>query len=170
MGHTNSPLGTLSDIAVSRADEAVRILTTGSTSCYVIPTGGFGKFNATSTAHAQILANYLIQQGVKARSIIPSIRGASTLTDVLDVKRIYFEYGLDPELQVVTSSFHVQRVRYIFERLCPDIAITFVGVDYPTDQSELASLLAHERVALRRLEEHSDWSMLARLATFKNQP
>ena len=82
----------------------------------IILTGGFGEhFNRSEKSHTYYLQKYLIERGIAPEIIIDSVMSTNTLEDASLTKPIIVKYNVDDVL-VVSSDFHYDRARYIFER------------------------------------------------------
>jgi uncharacterized SAM-binding protein YcdF (DUF218 family) len=80
---------------------------------------------------------------------------SNTLEDASLSKPIALKYGAR-RLVVVTSDYHLDRARYIFEREFADTEINFLFSACRTDEAacqlDLGALKKHEREALARLK------------------
>ena len=82
----------------------------------ILLTGGFGKhFNITSKPHAFYLHEYLLSKGVPENDIIEYALSTNTLEDASLSKKIVLKYDIK-RLLVITSDYHYNRARYVFER------------------------------------------------------
>ena len=59
---------------------------------------------------------------------------------------------------MVSSDFHLDRVRFVFERVFPDKVVEFIGASYLDTRSseERERLLAHETRELQSLRERGE--------------
>ena len=151
LGNQNDSQGDLSPIAKSRCDLAVQLLQENE-GLVVLPTGGFGPhFNTTDRPHGLYLTEYLIEKGISPDRILPHTDSSNTLEDALFTREIAVDSGAQ-QVIVVTSEFHVRRVRYIFGRVLPDIQVEFREARSPVDDATMRELMEHEARSLKRLQ------------------
>ena len=115
----------------------------------IVLTGGFGEhFNESERPHAYYLKKYLMERDVAREVIVDSVMSTNTLEDASLTRPIIVKYNVD-DLIVVTSDFHYDRARYIFEREYsdPNIKIRFslCNTDESTCGFDLKSQKAHGR-------------------------
>ena len=122
----------------------------------IVLTGGFGKhFNTTKQAHHVYLRKYLLDKGLAPGVILGSVLSTNTLEDASLSKPIIMKHHVK-DILVVSSDFHYERARYIFEAEYSDmdIRISFSLAD--TDESacgfDLQSQTTHEKEALENLK------------------
>lgn len=165
LGNTNSPDCELSPIAKSRADAAIAEFEADKLGSVLIPTGGKGRhFNVSDRHHAEILSSYLVERGIPAQRIYPSIHSRNTLEDIQSVGTLIRERWPSADKVVfVTSKFHLPRVKFIVRWAWASkskrrrVKFVYVGVDYPGPGEELDRLLEHESkslAALKNLERY----------------
>ncbi len=159
LGNENDSEGNLSPVAISRANTAVRFLNKNN-EWLVLPTGAFGShFNTTKIPHGQYLTDYLLANGIPASQILPHTNSANTIQDGICAHKIVANLEAS-QIVVVTSDFHMKRVKFIFGQLFADMTIEYLNAPNQVDPPTLAKLLAHETRALRRLQEN--WEQLFR--------
>ncbi|WP_426370476.1 YdcF family protein [Pseudocolwellia sp. HL-MZ7] len=156
LGHLNDEQGNLSAIAKLRCDMAL------TASCLlkkihdvkILCTGGFGEsFNTTRTSHGQHLKNYLRNKGVSKSVFIDVALSTYTFEDALLSKPL-LEKNLINQVVLVTSDFHMERAKLVFEHVMPNSkfayaeAITCIGES--VSQQELTRLIEHEKQAIKR--------------------
>jgi uncharacterized SAM-binding protein YcdF (DUF218 family) len=145
LGSPNSNKRELASIAKSRLDYCLNIYTEG---MFILCTGGWGEhFNTTQTAHAVYAKNYLMQRGIPAGAFLKDALSNNSVDDAVKVRRI-IEGMADIRLTVITSDFHVERVRLIFTEILSHYPCSFIGVKSSLDQEELDRLVKHEQKAI----------------------
>lgn len=149
LGAPNDADGHLSVIASSRCDRvAVEYRLRRRP---ILPTGGFGEhFNLTDTPHYDYVRRRLVELGVRPSDILAGLASRDTAEDV----RMISAYARKAELSmlvVVTSDFHVERVRLLFGREAPDLDVTIVAAATDLPANELRALGVHEARAIRAL-------------------
>lgn len=123
----------------------------------ILLTGGYGAhFNTTDRPHAAYLRDHLMEQGIPDQAIVEFAESLNTLQDASLAKPIVLRYGVS-EIVVITSDYHVDRARYVFER---EFADTEIGIEFAVSRTEeavcefdLQSQKEHEREALAKLKE-----------------
>ena len=150
LGAPNDKKGRLSNIARERCDQA--ILEYRKHPKYkILPMGGFGShFNVTDKPHAYYSSCYLISKGVPEEDILEFGESSNTVEDAELSWSIIQKYGVERVI-VVTSDFHMQRARVIFEKRFSEIAIMFAESKTRLSQKELDKLKLKEKKALSRL-------------------
>lgn len=120
-------------------------------------TGGFGEhFNRTFRPHALYMKNFLISLGVPEADILPLVESRNTIEDAQMAKPLLLERGC-PAAVVVTSDYHWERARFVFQRTFRDTALSLFFVVTETDEDacgiDLVSQRMHEARALKKLME-----------------
>jgi uncharacterized SAM-binding protein YcdF (DUF218 family) len=147
LGSSNDENGNLSGIAIERCEQAIREYRQHP-GYKLLPTGGYGPhFNMTDKPHAFYAQQYLVAHGIPADDVLEFAASANTLEDARLSRPIVEKHGVE-QVVVVTSDFHVPRVRYIFEREFHGIELTFSGCATHLPQAELEARKQHEEQAL----------------------
>ncbi len=154
LGAPNDEAGKLSRIAQGRADrgyaEYVRLRADG---WKLLLTGGFGAhFNITDKPHAYYVRQNLLQRGVPAMDIVGWAESRNTIEDGLFSRPLVDRYGVN-NLLIVTSDFHYERAKFVFEHVFPTATLTFALVDYLAKCSveDQQRIVEHETRGLQRL-------------------
>ena len=156
LGSPNSETGQLSSIAKERCELALAAYAKRPGWNFLL-TGGYGAhFNTTDQPHAAYLKRYLVTRGVPPTKILEFVESTNTLQDASFSKPIVLKYGV-LELVVVTSDYHVERARYVFEREFADTGIHLDFLASRTDEAaceiDLETQKKHEKQALVKLKE-----------------
>ena len=154
LGSPNDEHGNLHSLGVERCRRALR-LHRDNPDWPLLLTGGFGAhFNTTALPHAAYLRRWLEEHGVPATVFLPFAESRNTLEDASLAKPVLLATGARFAL-VVTSDFHLDRARFVFEREFAGTDMTLAYVATETDESacrlDLAALKRHEVAALARL-------------------
>ncbi len=151
LGSPNDEKGNLSDMAFGRLNQAISEYK-GRKDYKIVCTGGFGKhFNTTDKPHAFYAVHHLIQQGIPEADILEMAESQNTLEDALLSKPIVDKYGAK-SLIIVTSDFHIPRVRYIFERIFKGYDLNFSGAITKFSNKRNLALKKHERRELKKMK------------------
>jgi uncharacterized SAM-binding protein YcdF (DUF218 family) len=153
LGSPNDSNGNLLPIAISRA-EAALIEYKKTNNCKFLCTGGFGEsFNVTDIPHGQYLQNYLIAKGVPSSSFIEIALSSYTLEDATLSKPILAQYAIT-RCTLVTSDFHMERAKLVFNQILPHIAFNYVESKTLVSKEEIQKLVKHEVSAIKREQEN----------------
>ena len=156
LGSPNSETGQLSNIAKERC-ELVLAEYAKHSDWKLLLTGGYGAhFNTTDQPHAAYLKRYLVSRGIPAQQIIEFVESTNTLQDASFSKPIVLKYGAS-EIVVVTSDYHIDRARYVFEREFADTGVRINLLASQTDEAacefDLGAQKKHEQQALAKLRK-----------------
>lgn len=154
LGAPNDERGVLSSIAVERCEQAL-VEFHQNPAARIIPTGGWGEhFNTTAKPHGQYLREYLLAKGVAENAIVECVESTNTIEDAKLCRPVVVRHGFR-KLIVVTSAFHLERAKFLFQREFPEVDLVFRASQTKIPEEELAQRIAHERRALARLEAAS---------------
>lgn len=145
LGSPNSPEGVLSDISLSRLNQCLSIYKEGT---LILCTGGWGaQFNTAPQAHAIYAKAYLIEKGVLESDILDLALSSNTVDDAVKIKTIV--EPLDQcNLTIITSDYHLDRVKLIFNDILKPFDLHFIGVESHLNKSHYDTLVKHERKAI----------------------
>jgi hypothetical protein len=159
LGSPNKDDGELLPMALGRLQKGYDIFQEKNSSgdeWLVTTTGGHGDhFNKAEQPHVYYAIIHLLNLGLPFDNLTAPSISCDTVDDAVKSQPTIERYQPE-EIIVVTSDFHVERVKYIFESLYPDYNITVVGDEYlPTcDEATKQKLLEHERVELESLKKN----------------
>lgn len=146
LGSPNSDDGKLGAIALDRLDRCFEIF--NSSENQIICTGGFGpQFNTTSKAHAVYAKKYLISKGIPEASFLSHALSSNTVEDAVKVKEILAKHNFD-SLVVISSDFHLDRVRLIFDEILEGCSKEYIGVRHNFPSIFVDKLVEHEKKAI----------------------
>ncbi|MEW6989126.1 YdcF family protein [Colwelliaceae bacterium 6441] len=149
LGSPNDEKGNLLPIAISRAKKAAmeyQRIANGKILC----TGGFGQhFNLTSTPHGHYLQKYLMQCGIPPASFLDVALSAFTLEDATLALPILEKNAIN-RVVLVTSDFHMERAKLIFNHVMPDIEFEYAESETLVSKHAYQTLIQHEKNAIKR--------------------
>mgnify|MGYP006149254759 CR=1 FL=1 len=149
LGSPNFPDGTLGPIALDRLQNCLSIF--DSQKNKILCTGGFGShFNTSPIAHANYLKNFLIKNGVSENAFLPVVLSSNTVEDAVMSKSILKDYEYN-DLLIITSEYHVARVKFIFSEVLSNFNLNFKAVRHHSMDDVLQPLIRHEKLALDQL-------------------
>ena len=151
LGSPNDDKGNLSTIALERCSRAIKEYQAHK-SYKILITGGFGEhFNRTDKPHAFYIKKHLVSENIPAKAIIEFVESANTVEDVRMSKFVINKYN--PEnIIIVTSDYHHDRVKWLFERELPDRKITISCSKTELPNEKLDTIKAHEAKALQQMK------------------
>lgn len=148
LGAPNSPDGVLSEMAKGRLDLCLKIYTEND---LVLCTGGWGKhFNISKKPHAFYAKEYLVKNGVSPQCFLDFALSANTVEDAVKVKEIISKFT-EPHLVVVTSDFHLERAKLIFDEILKGYTIRFMGASVELPEEQRKKTIAHEKKAIKSI-------------------
>lgn len=151
LGASNSPAGELCEVSKSRLDLCVDNYTPGK---LVLCTGGWGThFNTSKEAHAIYAKNYLMEKGVAKEDFLDLAISNNTVDDAVQIKSIISTLGA-LKLIVVTSDYHLERVKLIFSEVLMEYDIKFIGAPSELENKDFERLIAHENSAIETIKKN----------------
>lgn len=145
LGSPNSNDGELGSIAETRLEHCLDIYTKD---MLILCTGGWGEhFNTTKIAHAVYARNYLIHRGIPAEAFLKDALSNNSVDDAVKVRQVILAMT-DVKLTVITSDFHLDRIKLIFTEILKDYPCSFIGVRSDLNQDELNRLVKHEQQSI----------------------
>ena len=149
LGSPNFPDGTLGPIALDRLQGCLAIF--DPSQHQILCAGGFGAhFNTSPVAHANYLKDILIQKGVPSTAFLPLALSSNTVEDAVMSISILKETEVK-DLIIITSEYHVARVKFIFTEILKDFNLNFKAVTHHSMDDVLEPLIQHEKVAMDKL-------------------
>lgn len=150
LGSPNDSIGELSNISKSRLDYCESIFNEGK---LVLCTGGWGAhFNTTINPHATYAKEYLIKKGFLESDFLDIALSSNTVDDAVKIKPILSELK-NIKLTIITSDYHLKRVKLIFSQILKEYKIQFIGVDSNLEKEDYDLLVIHENEALKYINE-----------------
>ena len=149
LGSPNSPEGHLSEIAKSRLDCAADLYDENKR---ILCTGGWGAhFNIALKAHGIYAKNYLLEKGIPEQSFLDIALSSNTVEDAVKSKEILSRLDVS-RISIITSDFHIERVKLIFGEIFKGLEIQFIEVksDF-LNREEQTLISAHEKVAIESI-------------------
>lgn len=152
LGHMNNERGGLSSIAKERLRKGIRELKIG---YKLLLTGGFGEhFNKTKKPHAYYSKQFLLKERVSDNDILGFVSSSNSVEDAKKSKLIVDRYGIK-KIVVITSDFHLKRVKFIFEHIFVGYELSFVSSKTNVSAERKKKLVEHEIIGLEKLRENN---------------
>lgn len=153
LGSPNDEKGRLSSIAVNRVECAYRLYAENRDMLFLC-TGGFGEhFNVTNQPHAFYAKQELIRLGADENAFLPFVLSGNTYED-FTLSKPLIEKELPDVLFIVTSEFHMERVKLLHKRIIDYSRTVFLSAQSTLPKEELSLLIKHEREAIKRLSHY----------------
>jgi len=108
----------------------------------LVPSGGKGSDEKVSEADA--MSAYLAEHGVPAQDVLPEDRSTSTRENLLFSRELLARQGVDRDIVLVTSNFHVLRTAL----LARSVGLDAQAVGAPTARYYLPSAILREFAAV----------------------
>ena len=148
LGSPNSPSGKLSDISISRLNDCVNRYQKGN---LILCTGGWGEhFNISKNSHATFAKQYLIEKGILEEDFLDFALSGNTVDDAVKIKPIISTLEKS-KLTIITSDYHLNRVKIIFNKILENYTMDFIGVESNLGQKEYNTLMQHEKNAINSI-------------------
>ncbi|WP_418603777.1 YdcF family protein [Hwangdonia sp.] len=148
LGSPNSPKGELSAISTSRLDFCANIF---SKENLVLCTGGWGNhFNTYPKPHAYYAKAYLLKKGVLKDAFLKYAMSSNTVDDAVKIKPIVEKLN-HVGLTIITSDYHLARVKLIFNEVLKSFELKFHGVESNLSVVAYNKLVAHEKKAMKSI-------------------
>ncbi len=154
LGSPNDDQGNLSRMALARAKAALSSFKKHPSYKFLL-TGGYGKgFNKTNKPHAFYLKKYLQSQGISEASFVEFAESSYTADDAFKALPIVKKYQ-PKELLIISSDFHMERVKYIFDKVFFGYSLSYLAAAYldNSSASEVKRLIEHEKKTLEDLQD-----------------
>lgn len=150
MGSPNDERGNLSDISIGRLSRGIEEYRNHK-GYKILCTGGFGEhFNITDKPHAFYARTHLIKQDIPENDILEIAESHDTVEDALLAKPIIDKYKVKT-LMVISSDFHMRRVKHIFERVFQGYNLIFSEAKTEFTEERYNVLNKHEEPELDKL-------------------
>jgi uncharacterized SAM-binding protein YcdF (DUF218 family) len=143
LGSTNDRRGNISRVGLGRLTRGLELIE-AFPHLKLLLTGGFSKGEKISEyPYAYYARHFMLSNGVAPDRILEPALSRDTIEDAKLALAIIEGKPFD-EFIIVTSDFHMDRAKYIFEKVFCGRILSFEAVHYECDTSELQALTEHE--------------------------
>jgi len=150
LGSPNSPSGELSDISKSRLDYCKKVYNKEK---LILCTGGWGPhFNISKNPHASYAKEYLLKKGISENDFLELALSSNTVDDAVKIKPILSNLN-KIKLIMITSDYHLERVKLIFNEILSEYEMKFVGVKSNLNKEKYNLLIQHEQKSIASILE-----------------
>lgn len=154
LGAPNDENGKLSQIALDRLSCACSLYKYNK-NARILCTGGFGEhFNKSPQPHAYHAKCFLVSKGVRECDFLEYSSSSNTVEDFRKSKSV-IENEHPDTLLIVTSDFHVERVKILHNLIIGYPATLFIPARSSLTEIELAPLIDHEKKAIQELIDNN---------------
>lgn len=154
LGAPNDEDGNLSRIALDRLECAYSLYLNNDHS-RILCTGGFGEhFNRSAQPHAYHAKRFLINRGVHECDFLDYAASSNTVEDFRKSKPIIEKEHPDT-LLVVTSDFHMERVKILHNIIINYPTAIFIAAKSSLAETELSPLINHEQKSIKQLRDNN---------------
>jgi hypothetical protein len=161
LGNENDKDGVLSETTINRINKAIELITEN-IDFLILPTGSFGDpFNISSIPHGKLIESFLLSKGIDKKRILPFTNSSTTIEDSYGVLRYLAKNKAINEVHILTSSFHMVRVKYIFSRVLQGYNLQYHEASNSLDTIILKKQIKHEERALKILRK--EWVDISNL-------
>ena len=151
LGSPNDDNGKLSSIANERCNKAIEEYKQHK-DYKILLTGGYGNhFNRTNKPHAHYTKKYLISKNIPEDRILEFVESTNTIADIKLSTPLIEKYN-PGNIIVITSDFHHDRVKWLFENELPNKKITLSCSKTNLPEKKLNQMKTHEVRALKKLK------------------
>jgi len=106
---------------------------------------------------AEAMRNYLLKLGVPKESIFLETKSKDTIGNAYYAKKLYFIPKKEKQAIVVTSEFHLERVKYIFKKIFgKNYKLKFVAVPSPFKGEKRQKIIKRQKELLKKTKEILD--------------
>ncbi|WP_117880706.1 YdcF family protein [Aureibaculum luteum] len=151
LGSPNSPNGDLGTISISRLNGCLNHYKKNT---LILCTGGWGPhFNTSAQSHASIAKNYLINEGIPENAFLECALSSNTVDDAVKIRPIIKNLN-HIKLTVITSDYHLERVKLIFNEILKGFTITYLSVESNLPKDSFDAIIEHEKKAIHSIEKN----------------
>ena len=151
LGSPNSPQGELSVISKSRLNYCKSIFTTGT---LIVCKGGWeDHFNTAKQAHAHYAKTYLINKGLSERDFLDFALSKDTVDDAVKLIPVLSPFK-NPTVTIMTSDYHLERVKLIFNKILRDYSLKFIGATSNLNKTEYDALMQYKKKRVKSIKEN----------------
>ena len=153
LGSPNSAQGVLGAIAIDRLDVCYKLFDWKKN--LILCTGGFGDhFNPTNKPHATYAIEYLLCLGIEKHYFMDIALSSNTVEDAVKAKQVLSHSDSHYSVKIITSDFHLERVKLVFETILTGFDKTYFGVTHHHPIEEKQKLIDHEKKAIEAIRKN----------------
>ena len=153
LGSPNSVEGKLGDIAVERLNYCLEIF--DPIKNLILCTGGFGDhFNPTNKPHASYAIEHLMSLGIEKDYFMDIALSSNTVEDAVKSNQVLLNNGSDYSVRIITSDFHLERVKIVFDYILTGFEKEYLGVAHHKPIEEKQRLIQHEKRAIDEIRKN----------------
>ncbi len=158
LGSPNDEKGNLSPMGLARIEKGFKEYTKRKNGGWkILLTGGFGEhFNTTNKPHAHYASQILQKMGTPKKDILTFAESKNTYDDAIQVHNVLQSIEV-PTLLIVTSDFHLERVKLIFDKIFKKKELQYRTTPHPDSctPAQKNELIEHEKKAIEKIQKQS---------------
>ena len=153
LGSPNSAEGKLGDVAVDRLNYCLKIFDLHKN--LVLCTGGFGEhFNTADQPHAHYAIDYLMNRGIDKEYFMDIALSSNSVEDAVKANQVLLNSDSNCPVKVITSDFHIERVKLIFDHILTGFSKEYLGVTHQMPIEEKQKRIEHEKKAINEIRKN----------------
>ncbi len=103
---------------------------------------------------AQAMKNYLIKKGILKKNIFLENKSKDTISNAYYAKKIYFIPKKEKEAKIITSEFHLPRVKYIFKKVFgKDYNFRYIAISSNLNKKSAEKVKTRQKKLLKKTKE-----------------
>jgi uncharacterized SAM-binding protein YcdF (DUF218 family) len=103
---------------------------------------------------AQAMRNYLIKKGILKKNIFLENKSKDTISNAYYSKKIYFIPKKEKKAKIITSEFHLPRVKYIFKKVFgKDYKFQYVPIHSNLNKKSVEKVQQRQKELLKKTKE-----------------
>lgn len=158
LGDMLKPDGSISDNLRMRLDKGIELFRKN-VAPRIIASGYYG-FMASykpPITEASAMKEYMLKNGISDNDILLEEKSKDTIGNAYFTKIQYLKPNWWKNIVVVTSDFHLQRAKYVFEKvLGEDYHIHFIGTKNTLSAKDLELMILREKKVTEFIKQYTD--------------
>lgn len=103
---------------------------------------------------AQAMKNYLIKRGILKKNIFLENKSKDTMSNAYYAKKTYFILKKEKKAKIITSEFHLPRVKYIFKKVFgKDYKFQYIPVSSNLNKKSAEKVKKRQKELLKKTKE-----------------
>ena len=103
---------------------------------------------------AQAMKDYLIKKGILKKNIFLENKSKDTISNAYYSKKIYFIPKKEKEAKIITSEFHLPRVKYIFKKVFgKDYKFQYIAISSNLNKKSAGKVQQRQKELLKKTKE-----------------
>jgi len=100
------------------------------------------------------MSEYLVKKEIPKKDILLENKSKDTISNAYYLKKNFFIPKKETQATIITSHFHLDRVKYIFQKVFgPGYDFQFVGIQETLPKDEEKKVIDHQKYLLKRTKQ-----------------